>query len=187
MPDRRPADMRISVAPLLKQPIGSHEDLHVGEDPIDQRGQNAELAAAGFASFDAHVRATHTDPGAYLEGRASGEVEQQCSRCLRQITSPVTTDFAEQYYATIGVVSGEELPEAPLDAKTIGSDFRVDLAPLLREELILAMPQAPLCRPDCKGLCAECGRDLNEEPHEHERGVDDRWAALRDLHPDEDR
>lgn len=178
-------DMRIPVAPLLKHPIGTHEDHHVGEDPIDPHGQNAELAEAGFVRFDAQVRATHTDPGILFEGTASGSTGQQCSRCLRPITTDVSTRFAEQYYATIGVTSGEALPEAPSDAKVIGTDFRIDLAPLVREELLLATPLASLCRPDCRGLCPECGEDLNERPHEHERPVDDRWAALRNLHPDE--
>ena len=60
-------------------------------------------------------------------------------------------DFAEQYYARFGVVSGEPLGEAPTDSKTIGSDFKVDLTPLLREELFLAAPFAPLCRDGLQG------------------------------------
>jgi uncharacterized protein len=70
---------------------------------------------------------------------------------------------------------------APLDAKTVGSDFTVDLTPLLREELILATPLAPLCRPDCAGLCPVCGEDLNLRPHAHDEAVDQRWSALREL------
>jgi len=52
----------------------------------------------------------------------------------------------------------------------------------LREEVILATPLAPLCRPDCKGLCAVCGRDLNLEPHTHEGTTDERWSTLDELH-----
>ncbi len=79
------------------------------------------------------------------------------------------------------------LSEAPRDAKTIGSDFRIDVTPLLREELILATPFAPLHRPDCKGLCPVCGRDLNDEPHSHDEPTDERWAklgVLKDFHPE---
>ena len=90
-------------------------------------------------------------------------------------------DFAEQYYATMGVVHGEALGAAPTDAKTIGSDFRIDLTPLLLEELILATPFASLHDPDCKGLCEVCGRDLNDEPHTHEGPTDERWAKLEVL------
>ena len=130
------------------------------------------------------MTATHTNPGAYLEGAADARVEMECGRCLRMFEGPVHADFAEQYYATIGVANGEPLAEAPRDAKTIGSDFKIDLVPLLREELILAMPLAPLHSPDCKGLCTVCGRDLNVDPHTHD-DVDERWAkleALKDFH-----
>jgi uncharacterized protein len=73
------------------------------------------------------------------------------------------------------------MPAPPLDAKTIGHDFRIDLTPLIREEVILATPAAPLCRPDCKGLCPECGLDLNEKPHTHDAEPDERWSDLRKL------
>lgn len=177
--------MKINVAPLLREDVGAQADYRVAEDPIDPRGENAGLREAGAVSIAADVVATHTNPGAYLEGQADASVEVACSRCLKPIETPVHADFAEQYYATIGVAHGEPLPEAPRDAKTIGSDFRIDLTPLLREELILAMPLAPLCRPDCKGLCEGCGRDLNLEPHTHEAPADERWAklqALKDFH-----
>lgn len=174
--------MKVSIAPLLKQPVGTRVAHHLTEGPpIDPRGENAGLLDAGVTAIDADVRATHTDPGAYLEGDARASVSQECARCLRPIQVPVRAHFAEQYYASIHVESGAQMPEAPVDAKQIGHDFRIDLTPLLREEVILATPQAPLCRPECRGLCPICGRDLNEDPHEHEAEVDERWADLRAL------
>ena len=176
--------MIINVAPLLKEPVGAQADYRVFEDPIDDHGENAGLREAGATAIDADVTATHTNPGAYLEGAADARVEMECGRCLRMFEGPVHADFAEQYYATIGVANGEPLAEAPRDAKTIGSDFKIDLVPLLREELILAMPLAPLHNPDCKGLCTVCCRDLNVDPHTHD-DVDERWAkleALKDFH-----
>jgi len=175
----------INVAPLLNELVGAQADYRVAEDPIDPKGENAGLREIGAASIDADIVATHTNPGAYLEGSADARLEMTCSRCLRTFAAPVHADFAEQYYATIGVVSGEPLDEAPRDAKTIGSDFRIDLTPLLIEELLLASPLAPLHSPDCKGLCEVCGRDLNIEPHVHDDATDERWAkleALKDFH-----
>ena len=173
--------MKISVAPLLKEPMGTSDEHHFHEDPIDPRGENAGLVDADITGIDAHVTATHTNPGALLEGDARATVAQQCSRCLTQIDSPVEARFAEQYYATLNVDNGAPMPAPPRDAKTIGHDFRIDLTPLIREEVILATPQAPLCRPDCKGLCPQCGLDLNEKPHEHEATADDRWTELSKL------
>ena len=174
--------MKVSVAPLLKQPVGESVDWHVHESPVDPHGENAELLDADIAAIDADIKATHTNPGALVEGDARAAVAQQCARCLAPVRSAVEASFAEQYYATLNVESGTKMPDPPVDAKTIDDDFKIDLTPLLREEVILATPLAPLCRPDCKGLCPVCGRDLNELPHAHEAEADDRWAALRDLH-----
>jgi uncharacterized protein len=171
----------INVAPLLKQPLGTRVDYEVEEAPIDPRGENAGLLDADIVDIDAHVHATHTNPGAYFEGSADAHVAGQCARCLLPIDTPVHADFAEQYYATVPVEHGVGLVEPPLDGKTIGSDFKVDLVPLLREELILVTPVASLCRPDCAGLCPVCGIDLNERPHTHAEAVDVRWTALEEL------
>jgi uncharacterized protein len=179
--------MKINVAPLLKQPIGTQADYELTESPIDPQGENAGLTEAGATSIDADIVATHTNPGAYLEGEARATIAEKCSRCLRPIETPVESHFAEQYYSTIDVVNGDPKDAPPPDTKRIGSDFKIDLTPLLREELILATPLAPLCKPDCKGLCLECGRDLNEEPHDHDAPADERWsklAKLKEFHPE---
>ena len=173
--------MVINVAPLLKQPLGTRVDYEIEESPIDPRGDNAGLLEAAIVDIDALVHATHTNPGAYFEGSVDAHVAGQCARCLVPIDTPVHADFAEQYYATVPVERGVGLVEPPLDAKTIGSDFKVDLVPLLREELILVTPVAALCREDCAGLCPVCGVDLNERPHTHDAEIDDRWTALRTL------
>lgn len=178
--------MRVNLGHLLKQPKGESVEYKVAEDPVDPRGDNALLLDADIRAIDADVKATHTDPGAFLEGDARARVAQQCARCLRAITSEVEARFAEQYYATLAVDTGAAMPEPPADAKTIGRDFNIDLTPLIREEVILATPQAPLCRTDCRGLCAVCGEDLNEAPHAHDAAADERWAALRRFKPGDD-
>jgi uncharacterized protein len=171
----------INIAPLLKQPLGTRVELDVAESPIDPRGDNAGLLDASIVDIDAKLHATHTNPGPLFEGAADAHVAATCARCLKPIDAPVHADFAEQYYATVPVDTGVGVVEAPLDAKTIGSDFKVDLVPLLREELILVTPVAALCRADCAGLCPVCGIDLNERPHAHDEVIDERWTALREL------
>jgi len=171
----------INVAPLLKQPLGTRVDYEIDESPIDPRGENRGLLEAAIVDIAARLHLTHTNPGPFVEGTADAHVAEQCARCLTPIDTPVHADFAEQYYATVPVERGMALVEPPLDAKTIGSDFKVDLDPLLREELILATPVAALCRPDCAGLCLVCGEDLNARPHSHEEKVDERWSALAAL------
>jgi uncharacterized protein len=65
-------------------------------------------------------------------------------------------------------------------------DDRLEVSDWARDAVALALPDKILCRPDCAGLCPECGRNLNEEPHTHEEEhVDPRWEALEALrqHP----
>jgi uncharacterized protein len=181
--------MIVNVAPLMRLPIGEQIEIHLAESPIDPKGESSGLLQAGALSIEADIVATHTNPGAYFEGVTDATLQAQCSRCLIPIETPVHAEFAEQYFARFGVMSGEPLGEAPTDAKTIGSDFKVDLTPLLLEELYLATPFAPLCREDCKGLCDECGEDLNLRAHEHQHAVDERLAVLeklRDFHAERD-
>jgi uncharacterized protein len=62
------------------------------------------------------------------------------------------------------------------------SDDNLDVSGWARDAVALALPNKILCRADCAGLCPECGKNLNEEPHEHaEERIDPRWAALETL------
>jgi uncharacterized protein len=62
---------------------------------------------------------------------------------------------------------------------------RLELSDWARDAVVLALPDKILCRPDCAGLCPECGKNLNDEPHEHEETApDSRWAALEALKDD---
>ena len=179
--------MKISVAPLMKQPYGAVETHDLGEAPITPRSEHAALLELGAVAVDGTARFTHTNPGAYLEGEAKATVAQQCSRCLTAIETPVSTAFAEQYYATIDVVTGAALPEPPPDARTIGHDFIIDVTPLIREHVLLELPLKPLCREECAGICPTCGVDQNLSPHRHEEAADERWSQLRTLLADYDK
>ena len=64
-------------------------------------------------------------------------------------------------------------------------DGELDVAAWAHDQVALALPEPILCRPDCAGLCPVCGKNLNEEPHEHEDvAADPRWAALEALRTD---
>ena len=59
---------------------------------------------------------------------------------------------------------------------------QLDVSGMARDAIALALPDKILCRPDCAGICAVCGKNLNDEPHEHaEAAADPRWAALEAL------
>lgn len=173
--------MKISVAPLLKQPYGATEEYDLGEEVIAPHSEHAGLLDVGVRRVRGGVTATHTNPGVYVEGDVDAALGLECSRCLDRFEGTVSLQLSEQYYATIDVVTGARLEDPPRDAYTIGHDFVIDFTPLLREHILLEVPLKPLCREACAGICPVCGIDQNEQPHRHEAGPDERWSGLRTL------
>lgn len=97
-----------------------------------------------------------------------------CMRCLQPATQDVSVD-ARDYEAG----SGDAPPELHTEYVR---DGELDLSAWVRDQIAFALPEQILCRPECAGLCPVCGKDLNDEPHEHvEETTDPRWAALEAL------
>jgi uncharacterized protein len=106
--------------------------------------------------------------------RFDAHLSGACMRCLEQAEPVISVDARE-----IDQPGGGEELHSPYVEEDL-----VDLSGWARDALLLALPAQLLCRPDCKGLCAVCGVNLNDaDPaaHEHERGGDPRWAKLREL------
>jgi uncharacterized protein len=127
----------------------------------------------GEVSLD--LRLESVAEGVLVSGRAAATAVGECSRCLTDLEMPVQTQLRELYAypdsTTAATTDDDEIPRLV--------DELVDLEPLVTDELVLALPLAPLCRPDCAGLCVDCGERLEDlEPgHSHEM-MDSRWAAL---------
>jgi uncharacterized protein len=127
----------------------------------------------------------------FLRGILDGWVEVACGRCLGParivLAEPLHVTFrpASQLPAEDEEDAGEgaaaEAAEADVDLYAYQGE-EVDLEPLFREQIILAVPFAPLCREDCKGLCPVCGTDLNTAECGCDRTpIDPRWSALKNL------
>jgi uncharacterized protein len=115
-----------------------------------------------------------TGPGYALRLRFTAGLSGPCVRCLEPARLEVAVDAARVHVPG----AGDELESEYFDG-----DDGLDLMAWVRDAYALALPPAILCRPDCAGLCPECGADLNDDPgHEHERGPDPRWAKLSELH-----
>ncbi|RKP55410.1 DUF177 domain-containing protein [Cohnella endophytica] len=115
-----------------------------------------------------------------VSGQLSCDVRMQCSRCLDQIEENVRVPFEEQFR----IIDEDEEAEAQMseddDAVPV-SEERIDLVPFLAEEFVVQLPYAPLCKEDCKGLCPECGSNLNEQSCGcNTEKIDPRMAALQD-------
>ena len=112
--------------------------------------------------------------GVLVTGTAVVQLRGECVRCLVEIVGEQQIDIQELY-----VYPGSHATDDK--ASRLEGDL-LDLEPLLRDDVVLELPFQPLCREDCRGLCAECGADLNLNPdHRHERPIDPRWEKLRPL------
>jgi uncharacterized protein len=172
--------MIFNVAQLLKSPVGSTQDVVLDDsDSLDLRDGEARLAGP----ITGHARLHRTNESIIVDGVAQIPVLLECSRCLTEFTTTLDAPLRETFYPSIDIETG--LPvRLPKDetAFTIDDHHQIDLREAIRQNLVLALPIQPLCREDCKGLCPECGRDLNVEPHTHETEArDERFAALRQL------
>ena len=158
---RRPGTMRtLRVAVPLDAPMG----LEV-------------LAVPAGAEVDLDIRLESVAEGVLVSGTAAATATGQCARCLIEVTEPVVAGIRELFaYPDSATAATTDEDEIPLVV-----DDRIDLEQVVRDEVVTALPMAPLCRPDCRGLCVECGGRLDDlEPdHSHEI-LDPRWAALRD-------
>jgi uncharacterized protein len=114
--------------------------------------------------------------GVLVTGTADASLAGECARCLEALTDEITVDLQELY-----VYEDHALPGEDDEVSTLQDDL-VDLEPLLRDAVVLALPFQPLCTDDCPGLCPDCGARLADDPgHAHDAAIDPRWAALADL------
>ncbi len=121
----------------------------------------------------AELSVTRASSGTVMELALEVTLEGPCFRCLTGAELPVSLTLRE-YQAT--------KPESDDEQTEYLADDRLDLSAWTHDAIALALPDKILCRPDCAGLCPVCGKDLNDEPHEHTEEISDpRWAALEAL------
>jgi uncharacterized protein len=130
----------------------------------------------------ADVSLQKTERDVFVRGKIAGDLVVACSRCAAEAKLALDAKFDATYMPVDEVEEpGVDLSPEDADVRTYVDD-EIDLKEMLREELLLALPIAPLCREDCKGLCPRCGKDWNEGPCDcPPEPKDDRFAALRNV------
>ena len=146
---------------------------------IDLEGESVTLAGPVKLTGELQKR----DVRVHLDGRLSADVTLDCTRCLepveRHIDEPFTAIFVDAEYETDA--KEVEVADAALDESLV-EDGQIDLAEVVREQLLLALPVQTFCREDCKGLCPQCGANLNLIDCKcSDDDIDPRWAALKSL------
>lgn len=123
-----------------------------------------------------------------VQGQLKTVLELPCDRCLEPVIIPVAAPF-DLYYSPgeyEADKSGEtELQNRDLDFAVYEHD-QLDLDALVLEQLELALPLRVWCREACRGLCPQCGTNLNDEPCQCKAPVDPRWQALAELKNESD-
>jgi uncharacterized protein len=126
------------------------------------------------------LRLESVSEGVLVSGAVQVTVTGECARCLDPLSQGLRVDVQQLY-----VYPGNEV-DADDDETGCLVDEMIDLEPLLRDAVVLALPLAPVCRDDCPGLCPDCGARLADVGPEHGHDqVDPRWAALRAVSTDE--
>lgn len=174
--------------------------MRIEIERLDERGEAfAHRYAAGELSLDEETARVATE--ATIEGRATRRadvvrlvgkiragIEVYCDRCAAEIDAPLEIEFDTSFTPAEvekAAVENVELLAGDLD-RSVYEGGEVDVDDLMREQILLALPTRSLCREECRGLCPECGANLNEGACEcGHKEVDPRWAALADLKKNE--
>lgn len=166
---RRPGSMR-----TVQRTVPAPEEL--GTDVIGvPAGSDLEL----------ELRLEAVMEGVLVSGSVRGRAVGECVRCLDEVVDDVDVTFQELYVyperAAVAVEDGDDEE----DVRELEGDL-INLEPALRDSVVPVLPFQPLCRPDCPGLCSECGAHLADDPdHSHEI-LDPRWSALGGLQSTQD-
>jgi uncharacterized protein len=157
----------IDIRELLGRPgAASTERI---DEPLE--GLHTELAdVPPDAPVEGELVLENVVEGVLVSGTLHATMTMRCARCLNDFSSPIDVEVSELFRPEPDP-DGDDYPIAP--------EGVLDPEPMVRDALGLAMPFAPLCRPDCKGLCERCGGDRNLGECSCAEEIDARWAPLR--------
>ncbi len=169
-----------NVAGLLHEPAGAVRDVQL-RDRYVALGPDIELAGP----LDADLRLQRTNRGVLARGSVRAPLRRTCARCTDAFVEDVRVAVDEEFLPTIDPESGARLPtdvDEPVSTLHIDEHHEINLGDVFHDELALTEPMHPLCRPDCPGLCVECGERLDTGAHAHAADeIDPRLAGLAAL------
>lgn len=169
---QRLSRLRFNFGHLLDGDLGVHRDVEL-DYPEIQVSDDVNLSPLKGA-----FRATRTSRGLYLKGMLDSIVESECTRCLTTVELPIEIELDDLFYHPAHM--------APPGEFAVNADGILDLAPLIRELSLLAIPMQIFCQEACKGICVQCGANLNETTCDCVvDDIDPRLASLRTLLEDQ--
>ena len=169
--------MLFNVAQLMKSSVGTSfvTDFQEDEAILDN-----DLKVIG--PIEGHARMRRTNQGLLIDGWVDLALELSCTRCLKSFEQPMHVTFEEQFYPTVDVLTGAPMPAFDEEEIfPIDDHHQVDLTEAVRQNVLTSLPMVTVCQEDCKGLCPQCGKDLNLGPCDCKPEVESRWSALEKL------
>jgi len=160
--------MEFNVSQLLREPVGSTREYLLEPEGSTRSGR---------------VELVRMPTGVLVRVQAEIGIDAECSRCLVAFAYPASISFEELFYQRFDLLTGAALNnEVPPDSFFIDARHTIDIREAVRQYGEMAAAMQPLCRPDCPGMCAECGQDLNLGRCGCAReALDPRWEALEAL------
>lgn len=157
--------MKIAVTSLVEGENTFHFDSQK-EDWL--RDLSQDLSKEGYqlkSPMVVDASLTKIEPDFYLRGKLSCSVEQTCARCAEAFDLPIKSSFE---VALANVPSGKlRSPELSEESEELDINFfeghEIDLNPIITEQFFLSLPYQSLCKPDCLGICQQCGTNLNRK------------------------
>ena len=143
--------MKINVSQLLKESIGTEQDYNINGS-VNIMENDSSNAVLGKVSL------IRTNRSILAKGEFNTGIDIDCARCLNRFSFPVKLDFEEEYFPLN--YTDADLPPDEADAFTIDENHIIDLAEVIRQYALIALPMKPLCSEDCKGL-QDCLKPLN--------------------------
>jgi len=151
--EKQKYSLRTNIGYFLNKPVGFSRDFSINYPEVFIE---PDLNVVNLAST---LRFSRTREGLLLEANVIGQILVTCVNCLSDFLCEAKTEFEELYVFA-------QRSQDDLDM-IIPDDGYIDLGVIFREYLLLEIPINAVCKPDCKGLCPECGQNLNENMCKH--------------------
>ncbi len=150
--------MIFNVAQLLKSAVGTSLTEEIDEEQV-QFDNDFQV----IGPVTGHIRMRRTNQCILADGWVDMTLKLTCTRCLTDFEQPVHVPFEERFYPTIDVITGLPVPRNDEDdVFYIDAHHQLDLTEAIRQNVLVNIPMATLCKEDCAGLCSQCGHNLNE-------------------------
>lgn len=170
--------MRFNTSQLLLGPTGGSRQYEIDDDI-----SGLDLELRPLSHLTGKVKFTKTDYRILVTGKLRVVLELECWRCLERFAQPVEVSVEEEFQPCVDIRTSLPLPEGESDpALIIDERNMLDLSEVIRQSVLLTAGEHVSCGELCKGLCPECGQNLNAAQCSCAgQKTDPRWAALEHV------